>query len=314
MRADFEIFFLSLDGLTCLRESGLFTLSERFPTFRVLIACVKLSLVRTIAFTKMHGLGNDFIVINAVSQPFILTAVHIRRMADRRLGIGCDQLLVLEPPRDALSDFFYRIFNADGGEVEQCGNGARCVALLIKEKGLSLKKEWVLKTSQVSMRCRVVSDEEVSVELPAPIFEAAAIPYQPDQPARFHENFTVVNVGNPHAVVVVEAVESVDLNAWGQLIGSDPRFPEGVNLSVMAIDSDRHIHLRVFERGVGETQACGSAAMAAVAAGRRSGLLASLVRVSQPGGVLKIGWQGIDSNMKMLGPAHRVCEGEYFLL
>jgi len=282
-------------------------------SFRIIKSCAKLCHVKKIAFTKMHGLGNDFIVVNAVSQPFSLSSEDIQRMADRRLGVGCDQLLVLEPPRNTSSDFFYRIFNADGSEVGQCGNGARCMALFIKEERLSPKTEWVLQTSEVSLRCRVVSSQQVAVLFPTPLFENEAIPYLPNHPASFQEEFFVVNVGNPHAIVIVDSVESVDLYAWGQLIKKDLRFPEGVNLSVMTVVNKERIHLRVFERGAGETLACGSAAIAAVAAGRRAGLLGPNVRVTQPGGELEVLWQDLDSCIEMRGPASRVYVGDYFL-
>lgn len=265
-----------------------------------------------ISFTKMQALGNDFVVIDATKAPFPLTPEQIERMGDRRFGVGFDQLLVLEPSQDQDADFYYRIFNVDGGEVGQCGNGARCAALFIKDHGLSNREEIILQTMETRIQCRLLSDGRVSVMMNPPVFNDADIPFDPSQPASSDVEFSVVNVGNPHAVILVDDVDTADLVQWGEALAGDRRFPEGVNVSVMVVDGSKNIQLRVFERGVGETQACGSAACAAMVIGHQQGLLDTRVTVSQPGGDLEISWQGIDSSIEMVGPAGSIFHGEYF--
>ena len=267
-----------------------------------------------IKFTKMQALGNDFVVIDATKQPFLLTPQQMQQMSDRRCGVGFDQLLVLELSRHQGSDFYYRIFNADGAEVGQCGNGARCVALYIKEKALSDKDAIVLQTREVKMQCRLLSDGRVSVLMGQPKFEPEEIPFDPSQPPSLDREFGVVNVGNPHAVMVVDDVDAVDLTRLGRAFEADARFPEGVNVSVMSVRQPNALALRVFERGVGETEACGSAACAAMVLGRKQGLLDARVVVSQPGGDLEIIWQDVDSSIEMIGPAAFVFYGDYPLL
>lgn len=264
-----------------------------------------------ISFTKMQALGNDFVVIDATQNPFPLSPTNIQKMADRHLGIGFDQLLVLEPARAAQTDFYYRIFNADGSEVGQCGNGARCMALYIKEKGLSSHDEIILQTSEMSMPCRVISKNRVSAQLGEPRFAPEAIPYVATEPPSSDVPISVVNVGNPHAVIIVDDMDAVDLAELGDTLNGDKRFPKGVNVSVMQIRNPSRVDLRVFERGVGETQACGSAACAAMAVGYQQDLLDQRVIVSQTGGDLEIAWQGPDSAIEMTGEAHFVFYGEY---
>lgn len=268
----------------------------------------------SIQFTKMQALGNDFVVIEAMTQPFSMTSQQIALMGDRRHGIGFDQLLVIEPSHEKSADFIYRIFNADGGEVGQCGNGARCVALYIKTQKLSDKDEVILQTKETALHCRVLSDDRVAVQMGAPMFQPEAIPFDGSQAPTIELEFGVVNVGNPHAVIRVDDVDVVDLNRWGSALAEDPRFPEGVNVSVLAVQAPDAIQLRVFERGVGETEACGSAACAAMTLGYQEGWLDSSVTVTQPGGDLEISWQGTDSKIEMIGPAEFVFRGEYLLL
>lgn len=268
----------------------------------------------TIQFTKMQALGNDFVVIESMKQPFSLGEQDIQLMGDRRRGVGFDQLLVIEPPRDEQSDFYYRIFNADGGEVGQCGNGARCVALYIKTMGLSDKDSITLQTNESRLVCHVLSDGRVSIEMEPPKFEEDEIPFDPSQPAIASVGFDVANVGNPHAVVFVDDVQTIDLGDLGRQFEQDRRFPEGVNLSVMSVETPRHVQLRVYERGVGETEACGSAACAAMTIAHHKGMIGARVRVSQPGGDLEVAWQGSDSSIEMIGPAEMIFRGEYLLL
>ncbi len=268
----------------------------------------------SIVFTKMQSLGNDFVVIDATEVAFSLSSVAIQRMAERHLGIGFDQLLVLEPTREACADYYYRIFNADGREVGQCGNGARCIALYTKIMDLINQDKVVLQTSETLISCHIISDSQVLALLEPPKFAYSTIPYDPAQQSTvLSVPFDVVNVGNPHAIIIVDDVRAIDLAAWGADFAKDRRFVEGVNVSVVAIQNPSHISLRVFERGVGKTQACGSAACAAMVLGRKKGLLDSQVIVSQPGGDLEISWQGNDSFVEMAGSAEFVFQGEYFL-
>jgi len=272
-----------------------------------------------ITFAKMQGLGNDFVVIDAREKKFSLTAQQIQQMADRRTGIGFDQMLALESTTDDQADFVYRIFNADGGEVGQCGNGARCMALFIHKNDISDQEKIILKTKEALISVRMVSDTLVEVDMGQPKFAPVDIPFKVDQESDSYQlmienqaiTFYVVNVGNPHAVISVKDVTQVDLKALGNVLGSDAHFPEGVNVSVMQVLDPQHIRLRVFERGAGETQACGSAACAAVAAGKKSGLLSERVKVEQAGGGLDVSWQGLDHSLKMIGPAVIVYCGEW---
>lgn len=273
-------------------------------------------------FSKMHGLGNDFVVIDAVRQQVTLTPGQVRFLADRHFGVGCDQLLIVERPSQAGVDFRYRIFNADGGEVEQCGNGARCFVRFVHEQGLTDKREICVETCAGIITLRMESSGEVSVDMGAPRFLPDEIPYNsplgqdsidPLQPLQVGDHtfeITAISMGNPHAVQVVADVASAPVERDGPLIESHPRFPRRVNAGFMQI-VDRHaIHLRVYERGAGETLACGTGACAAVVAGIRRGLLDTPVRVNTRGGALSIAWEGSSSPVIMTGPAVTVFSGE----
>lgn len=269
-------------------------------------------------FTKMHGLGNDFVVFDAIHQSLSLTPEQIRRIADRRFGIGCDQVLVVEPSRQAGVDFRYRIYNADGGEVEQCGNGARCFARFVRDKGLSDKDEIAVETSAGIIYPRIRSEYEVTVNMGVPRFEPKDIPFDaPTRQATYpfeigdaSVEVGVVSMGNPHAVQVVADVDHAPVAEQGLLFQSHPRFPKQVNAGFMQVIDRSHIRLRVFERGVGETLACGTGACAAVVVGRQMGLLDDRVSVELPGGTLDIHWEGEGQPVLMTGPATTVFEGE----
>ncbi len=268
-------------------------------------------------FTKMQGLGNDFVVLDLVSQRCSLRPGHIRKLADRRLGVGCDQVLVVEPPQDPDMDFRYRIFNADGREVEQCGNGARCVARFVRDRRLTHRNKISVETAGGPMQLKVRKDKQVEVNMGPPRFEPADIPFDADARS---ERYTLevdgeavetvaLSMGNPHAVMLVDDVDTAPVERLGPLIESHPRFPEQVNAGFMQVVSEQEIRLRVFERGVGETQACGSGACAAVVAGRQLGLLGKRVTTHLLGGDLEIAWAGESHPVMMTGPATTVFEG-----
>ncbi|WP_374511195.1 diaminopimelate epimerase [Niveibacterium sp.] len=268
-------------------------------------------------FTKMQGLGNDFVVIDAVRQPFEMTPERARFLADRRFGVGCDQILIVEPSRLPGVDFRYRIFNLDG-EVEQCGNGSRCFARYVRDKGLTDKDEIRVETLAGVISPRLGADGLVTVDMGAPVLEPARIPFvsdtdAPAQPLEVAgETITIgaVSMGNPHAVQVVADVDTAPVATQGPLIEHHPRFPARVNAGFMQV-VDRHtIRLRVFERAAGETLACGTGACAAVVSGIRRGLLDSPVRVHARGGELSIAWAGPGQPVLMTGPAVTVFEGE----
>lgn len=271
-----------------------------------------------IRFSKMQGLGNDFVVLDCVRQDLFMTPELARRLADRHFGIGCDQLLVVEPATLPDTDFRYRIFNNDGGEVEQCGNGARCFARFVHDEGLSTKPEIRVETKGGVIAPRLEESGMVTVDMGEPRFQPAEIPFvgdsdAPEQPLDVGGavvGISVVSMGNPHAVQVVADVESAPVAEQGPLIEAHARFPKKVNAGFMEV-RDRHaIRLRVFERGAGETLACGTGACAAVVAGIRRGLLDSPVRVSTRGGELNIVWGGADRPVLMTGPAVTVFSGE----
>ncbi|MDX1610038.1 MAG: diaminopimelate epimerase [Halofilum sp. (in: g-proteobacteria)] len=271
------------------------------------------------AFTKMHGLGNDFVVIDATGEPPTLDAERVRRIADRRLGIGCDQLLLVEPARDG-ADFGYRVFNADGGEVEQCGNGARCVARFVREHGLSAEPRLVFATAGGPIRTELLDDGRVAVDMGVPRFDPAAVPFLAEAEADEYllaveddeYRIGVVSIGNPHAVLRVDDAESAPVTELGPRIEQHERFPRRANVGFLQIDDRDRVRLRVWERGVGETAACGTGACAAVAFGRRLGRLDARVTVSLNGGPLVIEWGGGDNPLWMTGPATTVYEGSYF--
>ncbi|MDZ4252664.1 MAG: diaminopimelate epimerase [Sulfuritalea sp.] len=275
-----------------------------------------------IRFTKMHGLGNDFVVLDAINQDFVPTPAQARFLADRHFGIGCDQILVVERATTPGVDFRYRIFNADGGEVEQCGNGARCFVRYVHEQGLTSAREIRVETQSGLITPRLEADGEVTVDMGVPRFLPAEIPFVADADVIVHGldidatqiDISVVSMGNPHAVQVVADVDAAPVAVQGPLIESHPRFPRRVNVGFMQI-VDRHaIRLRVYERGAGETLACGTGACAAVVAGIRRGLLDTPVRVATRGGELSIAWAGSAADgahpVLMTGPATTVFSAE----
>lgn len=269
-------------------------------------------------FTKMHGAGNDFVVLDGVRQQVALSPESIRFIADRNFGVGCDQLLLVEKAQHKDADFRYRIFNADGGEVEQCGNGARCFVRFVHDKKLTSKREIIVETKSGLISPRLEDDGRVTVNMGAPIFEPARIPFVSDssavtQPLQIGDTtvqVTAVSMGNPHAVQVVADVETAPVATLGPLIEHHPRFPKRVNAGFMQVLDRDHIRLRVFERGAGETLSCGTGACAAVVAGIRRGLLDATVHVATRGGTLSITWQGEGSPVSMTGPAISVFDGE----
>jgi diaminopimelate epimerase len=270
-------------------------------------------------FTKMHGLGNDFVVIDAVSRPVALTAAQLRALADRHFGVGCDQILQVEPPRTPDTDFFYRIFNADGGEVEQCGNGARCFVRYVHDRGLTAKQEVRVGTRGGVIVPRLEPDGQVTVNMGVPVFEPARIPFLVKAQALIYPltvagqavEISALSMGNPHAVQIVADTESAPVATQGPAIESHPHFPERVNAGYLQIVDRRHVRLRVYERGAGETLACGTGACAAVVAGITRGLLENEgVQVKTHGGTLSISWAGAGAPVMMTGPAATVFEGE----
>jgi len=272
-------------------------------------------------FTKMHGLGNDFMVVDLISQRAYLRDDQIRQLADRHFGIGFDQLLLVEPPRQPDMDFRYRIFNADGGEVENCGNGARCFARFVIDQRLTHKREFKVETLGGPLTLQVDDDGRVRVDMGTPRFTPADVPFVADNDELLHHleiegqtvAFSIASMGNPHAVLQVEDIDSAPLNELGPKLQQHPSFPRQANIGFMQIDSPHAVRLRVYERGVGETLACGTGACAAVACGIRRGLLQSPVDVELPGGRLTLEWQGGEAPIIMTGPAERVFEGRIAL-
>lgn len=252
-------------------------------------------------FTKMHGLGNDFVVIDAVTQTVPVSEKFMRAIADRHYGVGCDQVLLVTKTTHSQADFGYRIFNADGNEVYQCGNGARCVGLFIQSEKLSDKTKIVLATQKDFITVTVFSPEKIQVEMSRLRFE--------DVPTNVL--FHCVNVGNPHAVFFVDVIDANELKCLGEMMNHDPTFPEGVNVSFAKINSRNAMELMVYERGVGFTKACGSAAVAAVTIGRKLDKLDAEVTVFQPGGQLIVRWEMMDSLPQLIGPAAIVFRGIY---
>ena len=260
-----------------------------------------------LAFTKMQGAGNDFVVIDATKEAFTLTPTQLKKIADRHLGVGCDQILVVERPRSAGADFRYRIFNADGGEVEQCGNGARCFVKFVHAKALTSKREIQVETLGGPIAPRLEADGEVSVNMGAPSLEKPLVQrIEVDGKA---VEVTILSMGNPHAVQVVADVAAAPVTTQGPLLEHHKRFPNRVNAGYMQVLERHRIALRVWERGAGETLSCGTGACAAVVAGIERGLIASPVRVDTRGGSLTIAWAGGDNAVWMKGPAETVYEG-----
>jgi diaminopimelate epimerase len=283
-------------------------------------------------FTKMHGAGNDFIVVDAINQQLELSAGQWARLADRRFGIGADQILVVQKPDTEGCDFRYRIFNNDGGEVEQCGNGARAFVKFVTEKGLTSQSAIRVQTMNGIISPKLEEDGSVTVDMGAPRLDPAEVPFDAAGLGGWAEGgatlwplqikqpggskalfFSVVSMGNPHAVQVVDDVDSAPVPETGPLIEHHPRFPKRVNAGFMQVLDRHHIKLRVYERGAGETLACGTGSCAAVVAGIRRGLLDSPVRVSARGGELSVAWAGDDAPVYLTGPAVTVFEGEVTL-
>lgn len=270
-------------------------------------------------FSKMHGLGNDFIVIDAINQHVELSTTQVQFLADRHFGIGCDQLLLVETAQSEQADFRYRIFNADGCEVAQCGNGARCFARFVRDNGLTDKDTICVETASGLIYPTIQANGEVKVDMGMPHFQPEQIPFQATEQATTYMldlaeqgkvEVAAVSMGNPHAVTLVDDINHAPVELVGPLVERHPRFPERVNAGFMQLVDRHHVKLRVYERGAGETSACGTGACAAVVTGIHRGLLANEVVVSLPGGDLKINWSGDDASVWMTGPAEHVFNGE----
>lgn len=276
-------------------------------------------------FTKMHGAGNDFVVIDAINQQIDFTPEQWKKLADRRFGVGADQMLVVEKPQMPGVDFRYRIYNADGGEVEQCGNGARAFVKFVTDKGLTGKRAIRVETMAGVIEPTLEADGRITVDMGAPVLEPEKVPFDASGLQGRQEGgdtlwpldvngktawISVVSMGNPHAVQVVANAQTAAVEADGPVIERHPRFPKRVNAGFMQIVDRHQVNLRVYERGAGETLACGTGACAAVVAGIRRGLLDSPVKVSTRGGELLIAWAGAGSPVMLTGPAVSVFEGE----
>ncbi len=274
-----------------------------------------------IDFSKMHGLGNDFMVIDAIRQTIDLTPGQIRFLADRHTGVGFDQCLLVETSTNPDAAFRYRIFNADGGEVQQCGNGARCFARFVIEKQLTQSRHIPVETAAGLIWLKVEDDGQVTVDMGEPDFSPKSLPFLVESQQQSYTltvdgqqyRFAAVSMGNPHVVLQVDNLPDLDVATIGKAIGGDRHFPEGVNVGFMQVQNRQAIALRVFERGAGETQACGTGACAAVAAGIRQGILDARVRVHLRGGELVIDWKGDGQPLHMTGPATNVFEGSIVL-
>ncbi|MFN4290118.1 MAG: diaminopimelate epimerase [Permianibacter sp.] len=269
-------------------------------------------------FAKMQALGNDFMIVDGISQPIAFAASTIQRLADRKRGIGFDQLLLVEPPYSPSVDFHYRIFNADGGEVGQCGNGARCFARFVRHLGLTWKNKIRVSTIAGEMSLQLEDDGLVTADIAIPNFEPEKIPMQFVGPGPEHRmllngvetRFMALSVGNPHAVLEVADVSVAPVASVGKAICENPVFPQQTNVGFLQVLNRSEVRLRVYERGVGETEACGSGASAAVVAGRQRGLLDERVQVHLPGGTLTVSWAGPGEPVRLTGPAQLVFEGQ----
>ncbi|MFT6042764.1 MAG: diaminopimelate epimerase [Porticoccaceae bacterium] len=268
-------------------------------------------------FTKMHGLGNDFVVIDAVTQNVHVTGAMARRLSDRHLGIGCDQVLIVEPPSDKTLDFDYKIFNNDGGEAEQCGNGARCLARFIRDRRLSGKETVRVKTMNRVILLTITKDKSISVDMGIPGLEPSDVPFIETTRSNAYAininsqqfDIAAISMGNPHAVIFVDNLDSAPVSVIGQELQSHSQFPKQVNVGFAQVINRQHLKLRVYERGVGETQACGTGACAAGVAAIQQGLVDSPVRVELTGGELHINWPGEGQPLIMTGPAVTTYEG-----
>ena len=269
-------------------------------------------------FSKMHGLGNDFVVIDGINQAVNLTQDEIRYIADRRFGVGCDQVLLVEKPQSENAEFHYRIFNADGGEVEQCGNGARCFARFVSDKGLTDSQQIPVETAAGLIVLQLETDGQVTVNMGIPRLVPESLPFDADKQANSYQlevegkiyDIAAVSMGNPHAVLRVDDVNSAPVETLGPLIESHQRFPKRVNVGFMQVIDKNSIRLRVYERGAGETLACGTGACAAMVAGNIQGWLSNRVTVRLSAGNLEISWQGGDNPLYMTGSATHVFEGQ----
>jgi diaminopimelate epimerase len=269
-------------------------------------------------FSKMHGLGNDFVVIDAIHQAVDLSSAQVRALADRHTGIGCDQLLLVERAQGPAADFRYRIFNSDGGEVGQCGNGARCFMRFVYDRGLTDKRDITVETRSGLLQLTLEADSQVTVDMGEPRLRPADVPFAADAPAHAYSlqvgdrelEVAALSMGNPHCVLLVDDIGQAPVGELGPQIEQHARFPERTNVGFMQIIDPEHIRLRVFERGAGETRACGSGACAAVVAGRLWDQLSPRVQVALRGGDLVVKWAGEGSPVYMTGPATQVFLGE----
>lgn len=274
-------------------------------------------MTQTLPFTKMHGLGNDFMVLDATKGPLPITPKLIRKLSDRHTGIGFDQCLVVAPAQSEDYDFHYQVYNADGSEVSQCGNGARCLAIFIRDKHLSDKSQYLVRTNNGELLLAPQTEDQVWVEFDEPAFEPEQIPLHHDYQADYYP-FTVrdeshylhcLSVGNPHGVLIVDELNDELIHQYGLALSQHPKFIEGANISFICIQDKQHAKLRVFERGVGETQACGSAALASAAALRLFHKAAKRIYITLPGGTLMVEWQGLGHKIHFTGPAVSVFDG-----
>ncbi|WP_075187004.1 diaminopimelate epimerase [Teredinibacter haidensis] len=269
-------------------------------------------------FTKMQGIGNDFVMVDAISQKVTITPERARKLADRHFGVGCDQVLVVEAPTNPNTDFRYRIFNNDGSEVENCGNGARCFAVFVHQRQLTGKKLISVETASGIIQLQVLDDNQVRVNMGVPILEPTKIPFKADNQQSSYPlsvngqvfDIGAVSMGNPHAVTLVDDVKSFAVEQFGPLIESHPQFPNKVNAGFMQVIDRNTVNLRVYERGSGETLACGTGACAAIVSGVLRGLLDNIVSVNLPGGSLAIQWEGDGKPVMMTGPATSVFHGQ----
>ena len=269
-------------------------------------------------FTKMHGLGNDFMVIDGITQNLKLRSRHVRKLADRHFGVGFDQLLLVEPPTEPDADFCYRIYNADGEEVEQCGNGARCFARFVHDQKLTNKRQIRVQTRAGIIELDLQKNGWVHVDMGTPVLEPERIPFkwaqrQTSYPLPFRSatlDIAAVSMGNPHMVLRVDDVDTAPVPDWGPELEQHPLFPQRVNVGFLQVVDGHHGRLRVFERGVGETLACGTGACAAVVAGCLQGWFEPEAEIELPGGLLRISWQGEGASVMMSGPTERVFEGQ----
>jgi len=267
-----------------------------------------------IPFTKMHGIGNDFVVIDGTKQKYNFNKNNIKNISDRHFGIGCDQVLLIESAKENDVDFFISIFNADGTLAEQCGNGIRCITKFVFDNNLTSKKNLSLATFARKIQTKLENDGNITVNIGVPILEPNLIPFKATQKQLQYKllntEIGAISIGNPHAVILVDDITNAPIHTLGKMIAAHPDFPNGVNVNFMQIDNRNSVKLRVYERGAGETLACGSGACASVAIGRLWNLLDANVQVALPGGVLKVSWQNFTAPIFLTGPAVTIFTGE----